>query len=265
MSTVGEPSLWSGEARSRVNPARPECQKEMLRELKKLDKPIVLAILSGRPLILTDEDRDFSTIVMAWHGGTMAAEALSDVLFGVTNPSGKTTTTFPRHLGQIPIYYNSLNTGRPYSDFWATTKYIDCSNEPLYPFGYGLSYNNYIYDKPILNKYIAYGDNDSIKISIDITNSGVYLGQEIVQLYIGDPVASISRPIKELKAFKKIELLTGETKTVDFHLKVDLFKYYNECLKYDWDEGGFDIFIGPNSKDVQKSKIICKKHDRIAY
>ncbi len=263
IATVGEPSSWSGEARSRVNPALPECQKEMLRELKKLDKPIVLAILSGRPLILTDEDRDFSTIVMAWHGGTMAAEALSDVLFGVTNPSGKTTTTFPRHLGQIPIYYNSLNTGRPYSDFWATTKYIDCSNEPLYPFGYGLSYNNYIYDKPILNKYIAYGDNDSIKISIDITNSGVYLGQEIVQLYIGDPVASISRPIKELKAFKKIELLPGETKTVDFHLKVDLFKYYNECLKYDWDEGGFDIFIGPNSKDVQTSKIIWKKHDKI--
>ena len=246
IATVGEPSSWSGEARSRVNPALPECQKEMLRELKKLDKPIVLAILSGRPLILTDEDRDFSTIVMAWHGGTMAAEALSDVLFGVTNPSGKTTTTFPRHLGQIPIYYNSLNTGRPYSDFWATTKYIDCSNEPLYPFGYGLSYNNYIYDKPILNKYIAYGDNDSIKISIDITNSGVYLGQEIVQLYIGDPVASISRPIKELKAFKKIELLPGETKTVDFHIEVDLFKYYNACLKDDWDEGGFDIFLGPN-------------------
>jgi len=259
IATVGEPATWSGEARSRVNPALPDCQKKMLRELKKTGKPIVVVILSGRPLVLTEENDEFSTIVEAWHGGTMAGEALSDILLGKECPSGKITATFPRHLGQIPIYYNHLNTGRPYSDFWATTKYIDCSNEPLFPFGYGLSYNKYVYGKLSINKTKATGDNDSVIVSINVTNEGKYSGKEIVQLYIGDPAASISRPVIELKDFSKIEFAPGETKTVTFNVTTEKLKFYNQALKYDWEAGDFNIFVGPNSKDLQKLAVKWEK------
>lgn len=261
IATVGEPASWSGEAKSRVNPSLPDCQKKMLRELKKTGKPIVVVILSGRPLVLTEENDEYSTMIEAWHGGTMAGEALSDIITGKACPSGKTTVTFPRHLGQIPIYYNCLNTGRPYSDFWATTKYIDCSNEPLFPFGYGLSYNKYIYGKASLNKAKAKGEKDSVVICIDILNSGKYNGQEIVQLYINDPIASISRPVVELKDFKKINLAPGETKTVTFTLTTEQLKFYNQALKYDWEGGEFNIFVGPNSRDLQKLTVMWEKHE----
>lgn len=263
IAAVGEPASWSGEARSRVNPSLPDCQKKMLRELKKTGKPVVVVVLSGRPLILTEENDEFSTIVEAWHGGTMAGEALSDILTGKACPSGKITATFPRHLGQIPIYYNCLNTGRPYSDFWATTKYIDCSNEPLFPFGYGLSYNKYIYGKPSLSKIKAKGDKDSVAVRIDISNSGKYNGQEIVQLYIGDPIASISRPVMELKDFRKINLSPGETQTVTFTLTTEQLKFFNQALKYDWEGGEFNIFVGPNSRDLQKLTVLWEKYDNI--
>lgn len=261
IATVGEPASWSGEAKSRVNPSLPDCQKKMLRELKKTGKPIVVVILSGRPLVLTEENDEYSTMIEAWHGGTMAGEALSDIITGKVCPSGKTTVTFPRHLGQIPIYYNCLNTGRPYSDFWATTKYIDCSNEPLFPFGYGLSYNKYIYGKASLNKTEAKGEKDSVVIQVDILNSGKYNGQEIVQLYINDPVASISRPVMELKDFKKINLAPGETKTITFTLTTEQLKFYNQALKYDWEGGEFNIFVGPNSRDLQKLTVMWEKHE----
>lgn len=259
IATVGEPASWSGEAKSRVNPSLPDCQKKMLRELKKTGKPVVVVVLSGRPLILTEENDEFSTIVEAWHGGTMAGEALSDILIGKVCPSGKITVTFPRHFGQIPIYYNYLNTGRPYSNFWATTKYIDCSNEPLFPFGYGLSYNKYTYGKPSLNKTKVKGDKDSVVVSIDVTNSGKYLGQEIVQLYIGDPVATISRPVMELKDFKKVSLAPEETKTIKFHITTEQLKFYNQTLKYDWEAGEFNIFVGSSSRDLQKLNVTWDK------
>lgn len=175
----------------------------------------------------------------------------------------KDYSNFPRHLGQIPIYYNCLNTGRPYSDFWATTKYIDCSNEPLFPFGYGLSYNKYIYGKPSLSKIKAKGDKDSVAVRIDISNSGKYNGQEIVQLYIGDPIASISRPVMELKDFRKINLSPGETQTVTFTLTTEQLKFFNQALKYDWEGGEFNIFVGPNSRDLQKLTVLWEKYDNI--
>jgi len=259
IATVGEPSSWTGEARSRANPSLPECQKKMLQELKKTGKPIVVVVLSGRPLILTEENDEFSTIVEAWHGGTMAAEALSDILLGKECPSGKITATFPRHLGQIPIYYNHLNTGRPYSDFWATTKYIDCSNEPLFPFGYGLSYNKYVYGKLSINKTKAIGDNDSVIVRINVTNEGKYTGKEIIQLYIGDPTASITRPVMELKDFVKVELIPNETKTLKFKITTEKLKFHNQALKYDWEAGDFNIFVGPNSKDLQKLTVKWEK------
>lgn len=252
IATVGEPASWSGEAKSRVNPSLPDCQKKMLRELKKTGKPVVVVIFSGRPLILTEEDAEFSTLVEAWHGGTMAGEALCDILLGKVCPSGKITATFPRHIGQIPIYYNHLRTGRPYSGFWATTKYVDCVNEPLYPFGYGLSYNRYTYGKPVLDKKKAKGDDDVVTLSIDITNTGKYTGKEVVQLYIGDPEASVSRPVIELKDFQKVDFAPGETKTVTFRITTGQLKFYNQDLKYDWEAGKFNISVGPNSRELQK-------------
>ena len=252
IATVGEPASWSGEAKSRVNPSLPDCQKKMLRELKKTGKPVVVVIFSGRPLILTEEDAEFSTLVEAWHGGTMAGEALCDILLGKVCPSGKITATFPRHIGQIPIYYNHLRTGRPYSGFWATTKYVDCVNEPLYPFGYGLSYNRYTYGKPVLDKKKAKGDDDVVTLSIDITNTGKYTGKEVVQLYIGDPEASVSRPVIELKDFQKVDFAPGETKTVTFRITTEQLKFYNQDLKYDWEAGKFNISVGPNSRELQK-------------
>lgn len=252
IATVGEPASWSGEAKSRVNPSLPDCQKKMLRELKKTGKPVVVVIFSGRPLILTEEDAEFSTLVEAWHGGTMAGEALCDILLGKVCPSGKITATFPRHIGQIPIYYNHLRTGRPYSGFWATTKYVDCVNEPLYPFGYGLSYNRYTYGKPVLDKKKARGDDDVVTLSIDITNTGKYTGKEVVQLYIGDPEASVSRPVIELKDFQKVDFAPGETKTVTFRITTEQLKFYNQDLKYDWEAGKFNISVGPNSRELQK-------------
>jgi beta-glucosidase len=259
VATVGEPASWSGEARSRVNPSLPECQKRMLKALYQTGKPVVVVVMSGRPLILTDEDKQYSTILEAWHGGTMAGYALSDVLLGKVNPSGKLTTTFPRFVGQIPIYYNSLNTGRPLSDFWATSKYIDCNNKPLYPFGYGLSYTTYSYGKLAADKTQLKGDNDCLHVNLTITNTGNYDGKEIVQLYIGDPAASISRPVKELKGFQKIEIAKGESKNVTFNVTTDLLKFYNSQLKYDWEDGDFNISVGPDSSNLQTIKIHWSK------
>lgn len=259
IAAVGEPSSWSGEARSIANPSLPESQKILLRKLKKTGKPVVLVVLSGRPLVLTEESKMFSTIVQAWHGGTMGADALSDIILGKENPSAKITATFPAEIGQIPVYYNHLNTGRPYSGFWATTKYLDCPNDPLFPFGYGLSYNDYAYDAPAVNKSIATGDNDTITVSLNVTNKGKYQGKETVQLYIGDPAAQISRPVKELKGFKKVDLAPGETKKVEFKITTDALKYYNQDLNYIWDQGLFNIFIGPNSRDTQKLTVNWNK------
>lgn len=248
IAAVGEPSTWSGEAHNRANPDLPAAQLALLRALKATGKPVVVVLFSGRPLIIPEVDNEFSTIVEAWHGGTMAPQALADILTGKEAPSGKLTSTWPRAVGQIPLYYNALNTGRPYSGFWATTKYIDVPNDPLYPFGYGLSYNTYEYSNLRADKTEARGEDDSVTVSVDVTNRGTMPGKEVVQLYIHDPAARISRPVKELKDFAKVALAPGETKTVSFTVTPDKLKYYDSNLEYGWDAGKFVIFAGPDSR-----------------
>jgi beta-glucosidase len=227
----------------------------MLKALKATGKPVVVVIFSGRPLVLTEEDAEFSTLVEGWHGGTMAGQAMSDVLFGKVNPSAKLTTTFPRYVGQIPIYYNHLNTGRPSGDFWATSKYFDGENTPLYPFGYGQSYTTFNYGKPTLSKSELNGEKDSLTLTVPITNTGNREGKEIVQLYVRDVAASISRPVKELKGFQKIYLAKGETKDVRFTIGAPMLKFYNSELKYVVEPGEFELMVGTNSRDVQTLKI----------
>ncbi len=255
IATVGEPAIWSGEAHNLTNPTLAEAQMNLLKAMKATGKPVVVVLMSGRPLIIPEIDEEFNTILQAWHGGTMAPEALADILTGKEAPSAKLTSTWPRNVGQIPLYYNALRTGRPYSGFWATTKYIDSTNDPLYPFGYGLSYNDYKYENLRADKLEAKGDNDKIRVTVDVTNLGTMPGKEIVQLYINDPVAKISRPMIELKDFAKVELAPGETKQVSFDVTADKLKYYDSELNYGWDEGDFIIFVGPDSKRIEKLNV----------
>ena len=241
--------ILAGEARSRSDIGLPECQKALLKALHDTGKPVVVAIMSGRPLTLSWENERFDAILEAWHGGTMAGYALADVLFGDRVPSGKLTATFPQSVGQLPLYYNSLNTGRPYrADFWATTKYLDITNDPVYPFGYGLSYTTFDYSDIQLDRAVASGGSGTINATVKVTNTGTRTGDEIVQLYIGDPVASISRPVRELKNFRRITLKPGETQGVTFRITTADLKFYNSELEHVWEPGEFNVCIGPNSR-----------------
>lgn len=184
---------------------------------------------------------------------------MTDVIFGDVNPSGKLTATFPRTVGQIPIYYNHLNTGRPrVAEDHYTSKYLDIPNEPLYPFGYGLSYTEFKYSGMTLSKMSLKGE-ETLVASVDVTNAGKRDGEETVQLYIGDPAASISRPLKELKGFQKISLKPGETQTVSFEIGTDLLKFYNSDLEYVWEPGRFNIFIGTSSADVKSASVTWER------
>ena len=252
VAVVGEPRSWSGEAACMSDISLDASQKELLSALLETGKPIVLVLANGRPMTLEWEDSNFGTIVEAWHGGSQAARALADVLFGDVNPSGKLTATFPRNMGQIPLYYNAKKTGRPMNpDDYFTSKYLDCPNDPVYPFGYGLSYTEFKYGDIHVDRTELYGEKDALTVSVDVTNAGRYDGEEIVQLYIGDPVASISRPVKELKGYDKVFIKAGETKTVEFRVTVSDLKFYNADLKHVWEPGRFNISVGTNSHDVQ--------------
>jgi beta-glucosidase len=257
---LGEPRSWSGEACSRADITLPESQRELLSALLATKKPLVTVICSGRPLVLEWEDAHCPVLMEAWHGGSEAARGLADVIFGDVNPSGRLTTTFPLRGGQIPIYYNHLNTGRPQNpEDHYTSKYLDCPNEPLYPFGYGLSYTNYEYSDISLDKETASGENGIIKARIVVKNTGNRTGEETVQMYIGDPVASISRPVKELKGFKKVYLKPGESAVVEFEIGTEQLKFYNSELKKVWEPGMFNLYIGPNSADTKKCTFSWKE------
>jgi beta-glucosidase len=259
VAVLGEPAAWSGEASSRSDISLPAAQKNLLKALLTTGKPVVLVLVNGRPLTLTWEDENVPAILEAWNGGTEAGNAIAVVLFGDYNPSGKLTATFPRSVGQIPLYYNHLNTGRPMQpENKFSTKYLDSPNDPLYPFGYGLSYTTFTYGDILTDKTEVKGE-DSLIVKIPVTNSGKYAGEEIVQLYIQDPVASISRPVKELKNFAKIMLQPGETKEVVFSIKTDDLKFYNSDLIYDWEGGEFVIFAGTNSRDTKSVKVNWEK------
>ncbi len=252
VAAMGEPSEMSGEASSRSDISILDAQKDLLTALKATGKPIVLLNFSGRATVMTWEKENFSTILNVWFGGSEAADAICDVVFGDVAPSGHLTASMPKNVGQVPIYYNHLNTGRPNPKWFTkfTSNYLDVDNEPLYPFGYGLSYTSFNYS-PITLSNTTMTRDGSIKASVNVTNTGSREASEVVQLYIRDLVGSISRPVKELKDFARITLKPGETRTVEFTITADKLKFYNSELIYDCEPGEFDLMIGPNSRDVE--------------
>lgn len=255
VAVLGEPSAWSGEAASLTYIGLQKTQQDLLKALVATGKPVVLVLINGRPLTLEWENQHVHAILEAWAGGSEAGNAIADVLFGDYNPSGKLTTSFPVNVGQIPVYYNHKNTGRPMdpaSKF--TSKYLDSPNAPLYPFGYGLSYTTFQYGKIEVSRNQLKG-NETLTVRVNLTNTGKVAGEEVVQLYIQDPVASVSRPVKELKNFRKVLLQPGESKEVAFEVSTGDLMFYNSDLKYDWEPGDFIIHIGTNSRDVQSATV----------
>lgn len=256
VAAIGETAEMSGECSSVTNLQIPQAQKDLLNALLKTGKPVVLVLFTGRPLAIVEEDKDVPAILNVWFSGSEAGLAISDVLFGDVNPSGKLTATFPRNVGQVPIYYNHKNTGRPLGNNEGKfekfkSNYIDVSNEPLYPFGYGLSYTTFHYDHLKLSTHKINKDQ-SVQVSADVTNSGNYDGKEVVQLYIRDLVGSVTRPVKELKGFQKVLIKKGETKTVTFKLSLEDLKFYNSNLDFVAEPGAFEVFVGTNSNTTLK-------------
>lgn len=262
IAAMGESAEFSGESASRTDLDLPQVQQDLLKALLKTGKPVVLVLFTGRPLTLSWEQQKLPVILNVWFGGSEAGAAIADVLFGDVNPSGKLTMSFPQNVGQIPLYYAHLNTGRPLPDGkWFQkfrSNYLDVSNDPLYPFGYGLSYTTFTYGDLTLNGKSRKG-NQPLKATITLTNTGKYDGAEVVQLYIRDLVGSVSRPVKELKGFQKVWLKAGESKTVGFDITTEDLKFYNSQLKYDWEPGTFEIMIGANSRDVKKEQVSWTK------
>lgn len=256
VAALGEAAEMTGEAASRTDLGIPDVQRKLLEALLKTGKPVVLVLFAGRPMALVWEQQNVPAILDVWFPGSEAGTAIADVLFGNVNPSGKLSTTFPQNVGQIPLYYNHKNTGRPLPDGqWFQkfrSNYLDVSNDPLYPFGFGLSYTTFNYSDVSLSK-TSFKAGEKITASVTVTNSGNIAGKEVVQLYIRDMVGSITRPVKELKGFQKIELKAGESKTVSFTIATDDLKFYNSDLKYVAEPGDFAIFIGTNSRDVKEA------------
>lgn len=253
VAVLGEAFGMTGEAASRSMIGLLDHQLELLRALKATGKPVVLVLMSGRPLTLEWEDANCDAILETWFGGTKAGDAIVSVLFGEYNPSAKLTMTFPRNTGQVPIYYNAKNTGRPMDpNNKYSTKYLDVPNTPLYPFGYGLSYTSFSYSDIKLSASTLKA-GQSLTATVTVTNNGKLDGTETVQLYTRDLVGSISRPVKELKGFQKVFLKVGESTTVNFKIIVEDLKFYNADLKFVTEPGDFKVFIGGNSQDVKEA------------
>jgi beta-glucosidase len=258
VAVLGEAADMSGESSSRSDITIPESQENLLKALVKTGKPVVLVLFNGRPLILNWEDKHVGAIVDAWFGGTEAGNAIADLLFGDYNPSGKLTMTFPASQGQIPIYYNAKNTGRPYANDGNSkfkSDYLDITNDPLYPFGYGLSYSRFSYS-PISMSSSTISPGSPVVVKLTVTNTGNYDGEETAQLYIRDMVASVTQPVKELKKFQKVWLKKGESREISFTLNTDDLKYVNSDLKWVYDAGAFKVFVGGNSRDVVEADLM---------
>jgi beta-glucosidase len=257
VAALGEGAESSGESASKTNIDIPEAQQRLLKALVATGKPVVLVLFNGRPLTLNWEKENVPAILDVWFAGSEAGDAIADALLGKVNPSGKLTMSFPQNVGQIPLYYNHKNTGRPLTGQWFSkfqSNYIDVSNEPLYPFGYGLSYTQFEYgDLQVSSKQLK--GNQKLTVTVQVKNTGAVTGKEVVQLYIRDMVGSITRPVQELKGFNKIELAPGESKNVSFEITPETLKFYNSDLKFDWESGDFQIMVGGNSKDVKSSTI----------
>lgn len=261
VAALGESSEMSGESSSRTEIGIPAIQQRLLAALLKTGKPVVLVLFAGRPMTLTWEDEHVPAILNAWFGGSETGAAVAEVLFGDVNPSGKLTATFPRNVGQLPIYYGHKSTGRPLAEGGSFQKfrsnYIDVINSPLYPFGYGLSYTTFDYSDLKLDKS-SFKAGQSIQASVTLRNTGKYDGEEVVQLYIKDLVGSITRPVKELKGFQKVFLKPGESKVVTFTVSEEDLKFYNNDLKFVAEPGDFTLFIGKNSQDLLATKFELK-------
>jgi beta-glucosidase len=260
VAVMGEFENMTGEAASRTNIDLPGIQKEFLAELKKLGKPIVLVLMNGRPLTLTWENDTMDAILEAWYPGTMGGESVVQTLYGMNNPSGKLPMTFPRNVGQVPVYYNHKNTGRPYlgtkdPEQKYKSRYIDSDNAPLYPFGYGLSYTKFEYSNLKLSSKTL-NANGKLKITVDVANTGNYDGEEVVQLYIKDVVGSVTRPVKELKGFKKILLKKGTKQTVEFEISPDDLRFYNINMEFVAEPGDFEVFAGGSSATGLNDKFV---------
>ncbi|WP_265130893.1 beta-glucosidase BglX [Chryseobacterium oranimense] len=259
--TLGEGHAMSGEAKSRSSIGFSGVQEELLKEIAKTGKPIVLMINAGRPLIFNWAADNIPAIAYTWWLGTEAGNSIADVLFGTVNPGGKLPMSFPRTEGQIPVYYNHYNTGRPAknnTDRNYVSAYIDLDNDPKFPFGYGLSYTDFKYSDMSLSSADLKG-NQTLNISVTVSNTGKFDGEEVVQLYIRDLFGKVVRPVKELKGFQKIFIKKGESKKVDFKLTPEDLKFFDNDLNYDWEGGEFDIMVGTNSRDVQTKRINWSK------
>ena len=256
VAALGESAEMSGESSSRTNLEIPQAQKDLLNALLKTGKPVVLVLFDGRPLVLKEENETVPAILNVWFAGTEAGTAIADVLFGDVNPSGKLTTTFPRSVGQVPIYYAHKNTGRPLANKEGKfekfrSNYLDERNEPLFPFGFGLSYTNFDYSNLKISSD-KMNEGGKLKVTVDVTNTGNYDGKETVQLYIRDVVGSVTRPVRELKNFQKITLKKGAKQTVTFDITVEDLKFYNSDLQFAAEPGQFDVFVGGNSAADKK-------------
>lgn len=259
VACLGEANSMNGEGASRSDISIPEPQEELLRALKATGKPVVLVLTTGRPLTLSWEDKNIPAILCTWSLGDQAGYAIADVLFGKVNPSGHLTMSFPRSVGQCPIYYNHKSTGRPHPDYEPyrkfTSCYIDVLNAPLYPFGYGLSYTSFKYSPVTLSASKMSRNGGTTTASVSVTNTGARDGMTTVQLYIHAQTSTSTRPVKELRAFKKISLKAGETRQVTFALTPEDLKYYNHALQYVCEPGTYDIMVGDNSRDVQTAAL----------
>ena len=248
----GESSEFSGECSSRSNLDLPDAQLDLLKALKKTGKPIVMLNFAGRATVMNWENENLPAILQVWFGGSEAADAICDVLFGDKVPSGKLTASFPKAVGQLPLYYNHLNTGRPAEKWFSKfrSNYLDVDNDPLYPFGYGLSYTTFTYGDLTLDA-TSMTESGKITATVKVTNTGNYDGTEVVQLYIRDMVGSISRPVKELKGFERVSLKKGESRDVTFEITADLLRFYNSNIEYVCEPGEFQVMVGGDSRNVQ--------------
>jgi beta-glucosidase len=260
VAVVGESQGMTGEAASRADISLPGRQLDLLKALKATGKPLVIVLMNGRPLTLPWEQANADAILETWFSGTEAGNAIADILYGISNPSGKLTATFPQHVGQVPLYYNHKTTGRPYGGDMLDkykSRYLDVSNEPLYPFGYGLSYTTFGYGAIGLNK-TEITAQEQLTVTCKVTNTGARAGEEVVQLYIQDLVGSVTRPVKELRGFQKIMLQPGESKDVSFTLATNDLSFYKRDMSFGTEPGKFKVFIGTNSKDVKEAEFMLK-------
>jgi beta-glucosidase len=268
VAALGESAEMSGESSSRTQLTIPQTQRQLLDALLKTGKPVVLLLFAGRPMVITEEAEKVPAILNVWFGGSEAGDAIADVLFGEASPGGKLTTTFPLNEGQIPIYYNYKNTGRPLEQGkWFTkfrSNYLDVPNEPLFPFGYGLSYTTFTYGEVTLDRSVM-SLHDTLRVSVPVTNTGTREGAEVVQLYIRDKAASLTRPVKELKGFQKINLKPGETRTVVFAITREHLSFYNHNLQWVCEPGDFEVMVGGNSADVRARTFTVNEATKTAH